>query len=371
MKAKSLKVDSHAERKIPIADAPLLSSAYPASLISASSSHAFHQPFAPNNAGTLRRLSTTGGDQKQSAGSWLNLIQGGVRLWPQGSEDETQFCFGAYEMAQNANPSEINRESITGVLSRKEMAKDKRAKNKRSATDMENIVGIDSPQTAKETPDGIQLDYDLNEPTMGEKLANLKLAENNEVKGLENTESSLHTKPPSADSVHVLLRQALHADDRTLLIDCLYRQDEKVIANSVSQLNPSDVLKLLQSLVPIIQSRGAVLACALPWLRSILLQHASRIMSQESSLLALNSLYQLIESRVSTFNRALKLSSSLDLLYAGNVNEGEEESEAIIPVIYEDKDESDEEIDSMYTGSEEDGKEHENLSGLSDFEDME
>ena len=38
--------------------------------------------------------------------------------------------------------------------------------------------------------------------------------------------------------------------------------------------------------------RGSILACALPWLRSLLLQHSTRIMSQESSLLALNSLYQ-------------------------------------------------------------------------------
>ncbi|MCD9637614.1 hypothetical protein HAX54_020992 [Datura stramonium] len=39
----------------------------------------------------------------------------------------------------------------------------------------------------------------------------------------------------------------------------------------------------------------AVLACGLPWLQSLLLQHASGIMSQESSLLALNSLYQTID----------------------------------------------------------------------------
>jgi hypothetical protein len=39
-------------------------------------------------------------------------------------------------------------------------------------------------------------------------------------------------------------------------------------------------------------SRGAILACALPWLKSVLLQHASGIISQESSLLALNSLFQ-------------------------------------------------------------------------------
>ncbi|XP_022723792.1 WD repeat-containing protein 43 [Durio zibethinus] len=119
------------------------------------------------------------------------------------------------------------------------------------------------------------------------------------------------------DSVDILLMQALHGGDRALLLDCLYTQDQKVFANSVSQLNTSNVLKLLQSLVSIMQSRGAIMACALPWIKSLLLQHASGIMPHESSLLALNSLYQLIESRVSTFESALQISSCLDFLYAG------------------------------------------------------
>ena len=76
--------------------------------------------------------------------------------------------------------------------------------------------------------DGIQIDDDLNEPTMGEKLANLNLLEMDEAKSNENIESSPRTKPPSADSVYILLKQALHADDRALLVDCLFRQDEKV-----------------------------------------------------------------------------------------------------------------------------------------------
>ncbi|XP_024031386.1 WD repeat-containing protein 43-like [Morus notabilis] len=212
-------------------------------------------------------------------------------------------------------------------------------------------------------------DDDLNEPTMGEKLAtlNLDIAKRN-----ENDESSLAAKPPSADSVHVLLKQAMHADDRALLLDCLYTQDEKVIAKSISLLNPSDVLKLLQSLISIIQSRGAILACALPWLRCLLLQHSSGIMSQESSLVALNSLYQLIESRVSTFRSALQLSSVLDVLYAGIVDDEVDESDAIVPVIIEDKDESDEEEseDAMETdeSSEDDEASDEAFGGLGDLE---
>ncbi|KAL8500027.1 hypothetical protein ACS0TY_019864 [Phlomoides rotata] len=180
---------------------------------------------------------------------------------------------------------------------------------------------------------------DLNEPTMGEKLAGLNLEGKDIAPNLEVVDLA---KPPSADSVYILLKQALRADDRALLLDCLYRQDEKVIANSLGPLNPSDVLKFLQSLVPLIHLRGAVLACALPWLKSLLLQHSSSIMSQESSLAALNSLYQLIESRVSTYNRALQLSSCLDLLYAEVVDDGMEESYTVTPFIYEDDSDDDE-----------------------------
>lgn len=75
--------------------------------------------------------------------------------------------------------------------------------------------------------DGVQVDYDLNEPTMGEKLVNLNLAEGSTVENPEQQQLT-QTKLPSADSVHLLLKQALHADDRALLLDCLHRKDEKV-----------------------------------------------------------------------------------------------------------------------------------------------
>ncbi|KAI3671454.1 hypothetical protein L1987_87192 [Smallanthus sonchifolius] len=210
----------------------------------------------------------------------------------------------------------------------------------------------------------IQVDND--EPTIGEKLASLNII-NNKDEVQEKAEMS-PAKPPSADSVHVLLKQALHADDRSLLLDCLFRQKEKVITNSVSLLNPSDVFKLLESLISMIQSRGAVVACTLPWLKSLLLQHASSIMSQESSLIALNSLYQLIESRISTFNSAVQLSNCLDLLYTKTVEDGVDEGEEPLePIIFEDVSDDDDqsEGDAMET-DEEDNEELEAVSNVSD-----
>lgn len=81
-----------------------------------------------------------------------------------------------------------------------------------------------------EAADGVLVDQDLNEPTMGEKLASLNLVPDDRVESQNKEDTSLHAKPPSADSVHILLKQALHADDRALLLDCLYTQDEKVVA---------------------------------------------------------------------------------------------------------------------------------------------
>ncbi|KAK7255280.1 hypothetical protein RIF29_28687 [Crotalaria pallida] len=220
-----------------------------------------------------------------------------------------------------------------------------------------------------EAADGVLLDDDPSEPTMGEKLASLSLLDENISKSDKEQESSVLAKPPSADSVHVLLNQALNADDRALLLDCLYTQDEKVIKKSVAELSPSNVLKLLRSLISIIESRGAILACALPWLKCLLLHHASGIMSQESSLKALNSLYQLIESRVSTFKSAIQLSSCLDILYTGVIEEEVDEGETI-PVIYEDKDSDEESEDAMETDqdSEDEQQSEEAFDDVSDIE---
>ena len=91
------------------------------------------------------------------------------------------------------------------------------------------LLILDSDADQGQVADGILHDVHLSKPTMGEKLAALSLPDKNKFRRDKEQDSSDPTKPPSADSVHVLLRQALNADDRTLLLDCLYTQDEKVL----------------------------------------------------------------------------------------------------------------------------------------------
>ena len=140
------------------------------------------------------------------------------------------------------------------------------------------MLGVD------EDRDGGVVEDAHNEPTMGDKFESLHLLEGEKQSSKDS--APVDDKPPTAASVNVLLRQALHADDRSLLLDCLYNRDEQVwklfsvcvsftlffffflliffvlsvyvsqvIANSVAKLNSAEVLKLLNSLLPILQSR--------------------------------------------------------------------------------------------------------------------
>ncbi|CAL9117471.1 unnamed protein product, partial [Musa textilis] len=187
-------------------------------------------------------------------------------------------------------------------------------------------------------------EFNMDEPTMEEKLSSLDMLNDERLDSRAIPEPAVTVELPRADSLHILLRQALHAEDHALLFDCLYTRDEKVIAKSIALLNPANVVKLLKCLLLMAESRGAILVCALPWIRILLCQQASSIMSQESSIRILNSLYQLIDSRISTFGSALQLSSCLDHLFPRVTDDGGADQ----PIIYENSD-SEESEDAMET----------------------
>ncbi|KGN45296.1 WD repeat-containing protein 43 isoform X2 [Cucumis sativus] len=265
-------------------------------------------------------------------------------------------------LQQNDCVSEQGPHEIEQVIT----PKSKKSKKKRAASELDSLTAGDVSDVGNGDTSDVLFNDDLNEPSMGEKLASLNLADQNKDGGREQEDPSVPVIPPSADSVQVLLKQALHADDRALLLECLYTKDVKVISKSIAQLNSSDVLTLLHALISFIQSRGAILVCALPWLRCLILQHASKIMSQESSLLALNSLYQLIESRTSTFQSALLLSSSLDFLYTEVLDKEENDNDTIVPIIYEEEDSDENETgDEMETNEDDERDEVEAFDDLS------
>ncbi|KAF9594345.1 hypothetical protein IFM89_030474 [Coptis chinensis] len=119
------------------------------------------------------------------------------------------------------------------------------------------------------------------------------------------------------------------------ILSCRNIGFSRVIANSISPLTPSDILKLLDFLISIVIKRYTVLQ---PQIQ----------MFSDTDLLPFYLLsgylfvLQIIESRVSTFQSALQLSSVLDYLFVGIYDDMADESNTFSPTIYEDKDESDE-----------------------------
>jgi len=120
---------------------------------------------------------------------------------------------------------------------------------------------------------------------------------------------------PSADSVGVLLLQALQSGDSQLLDTCLTVDDVNVIHKTVERLPTEYVLPFLNTVIQKFQSRPYMAATLIPWIQSIVMIHTSFLMSingLHSS--TLSGLYQTIDARLNSFDKLLKLSGRLDLL---------------------------------------------------------
>jgi len=120
---------------------------------------------------------------------------------------------------------------------------------------------------------------------------------------------------PSADSVGVLLLQALQSGDSQLLDTCLTVDDVNVIHKTIERLPSEYVLPFLNTVIQKFQSRPYMAATLIPWIQSIIMIHTSFLMSingLHSS--ALSGLYQTVDARLNSFDKLLKLSGRLDLL---------------------------------------------------------
>jgi hypothetical protein len=91
-----------------------------------------------------------------------------------------------------------------------------------------------------------------------------------------------------ADSVLAVLTQALESDDKQLLAECLGVTNARVVQATVAGLPPRHVSAPLEALDALVM-----------WIRALVRQ--------------LTPLYQLVEARVSTYHKLLKLEGRLEL----------------------------------------------------------
>uniref|UniRef100_A0A0D6R024 Uncharacterized protein n=1 Tax=Araucaria cunninghamii TaxID=56994 RepID=A0A0D6R024_ARACU len=231
---------------------------------------------------------------------------------------------------------------------------------KRRATDLEEMENNDGPMDV-ESSGNVEAIEDDNEPTMEEKLMQLGIMEK-EKDDPSKLSQPLVPIPPNADSLVILLRQALRSNDNLLLAQCLDVGDSMVRRNSVYSLGSVDALELFKSLVHRLKSGPKRAPFLLPWIRLVLLRHASTIMSDKDSLIFLNTLYQMIESRITIFRPLLQLSGRLDLISSQISADEEDEAVGVQPAfVYEDESDEDQEelVDEVEYMSEDESEDDE------------
>lgn len=159
------------------------------------------------------------------------------------------------------------------------------------------------------------------ELTLGERLRMLELAsglggDEDGAGAARRGDDPFGGKVPSADSLAVLLSQALTARDNSMLERVLSVGDERVLANTVKRLKPEDAVAFLGVAITKLHvrpQRGTQLA---RWIRAILLGHASHLMSAPAARKLLSSLYSTLEARLALHRPMLALAGRLELLLA-------------------------------------------------------
>lgn len=168
-----------------------------------------------------------------------------------------------------------------------------------------------------------------------------------------------------ADSLAVLLTQALRSNDRSLLEKCLATSNTKIIANTVRRLLPVDAALFLRAAVDRVLSKPARAVQLAPWIKAIMLYHTGYMMTAPGVQAPLTALYQAIDSRVGLYPQLLKVYGRLSLITAHSAHasssaaggEGGEDGEDGMPepeVVFEDGDDDEPEPEDPFAPLEDD-----------------
>ncbi|KAI9099254.1 WD40-repeat-containing domain protein [Phlyctochytrium arcticum] len=219
--------------------------------------------------------------------------------------------------------------------------------------------------------DGLTVDDQaaLQEPTLEERLAAMSVAPT------PSKSSKKTNRPPTANSLHQMLSQAIHTNDVQLLEQALQIHDSDIITTTIRRLPPSHVVPLLDQLMVRLQRRPNRARQLVEWVRAVLLVHSSYLMSLPQLTHNLSALYQTLDSRASVFSKLLRLSGRLDLVASqiamrnkldsnGNV----QDNEALL--VYDEEEESDDDDEDEVQDAV-DGMDVDEDEGLDDDDDDE
>lgn len=174
----------------------------------------------------------------------------------------------------------------------------------------------DENHTAVTEGNAFQVDLeedDEEDESLAEKLEKLGAASNGQTKN-ERKKLNRHT----AGTLTVVLSQALKNNDHTLLETVLTNRDPLVVQNTISRLNSSLAVVLLDRLSERITRQQLRFDQLNYWLKWIIIIHGSVLLSMPNMSNQLLSLHAVLTKKASTLPRLLELQGRLNMLQLQN-----------------------------------------------------
>lgn len=159
----------------------------------------------------------------------------------------------------------------------------------------------------------------LSEPSMGDKLATLNppitAPSTPKTSDVDSPTSSSKILIPDANSLHVLLVQAIHSSDKALLESCLQHSTSfATIRTTVQKVPTNYVIPLMNSLMDKFHKKPTRGSHLLEWIKAIVTIHSGYLMTIPDLVKKLSMFYQSIEQRLNGYEKMLKLKGRLELV---------------------------------------------------------
>lgn len=143
-----------------------------------------------------------------------------------------------------------------------------------------------------------------------------ELDESSSAKDGNNNEGGKTSEVLTADSLVILLQQALQTKDNALLNQCLLCTNHEVIITTIARLPTNRVGELLQSLVSKYEKKPHARVLLTVWVTELMKHHMSYLITVPELSKPLLLLQQLLESRIASYSKIASLAGRLDLVMA-------------------------------------------------------
>lgn len=126
-----------------------------------------------------------------------------------------------------------------------------------------------------------------------------------------NTKS---TDTLTADSLVVLLQQALQTKDHALLNQCLLCTNESVIVTTIARLPTNRVIDLIHVLIAKYEKKPHARVLVTVWMKEVLTFHMSYLITVPEISVALRTMQGFFETRIASYTKIASLAGRLDLI---------------------------------------------------------